>query len=129
MGSLARTGRHRYRRCSSSQGRAHAVRLASAGADIIDDRKYASLSQSTITYTQATAEDLVEETVRMGEGPRAPARFCLHREGRHSREDALRELVADGNRTVGRIVLWWPNAGVRGWGRPVGASPDEKWET
>ncbi|MGD1109845.1 MAG: mycofactocin-coupled SDR family oxidoreductase, partial [Mycobacterium sp.] len=106
-----------------AQGRAHAVRLAREGADIIALDICAPVS-STITYTPATPEDLVE-TVRLVE---AEGRKVLAREADIRDDDALRELVADGIEQFGRLDILVANAGVLGWGR-LWELTDEQWDT
>ena len=106
-----------------AQGRAHAVRLAAEGADIIALDICASAS-STITYTPATPEDL-NETVRMVE---AEGRKVLAREVDIRDDPAVRQLVADGVEQFGRLDILVANAGVLGWGR-VWELTDEQWDT
>src|ERR1700753_3394424 len=95
-----------------AQGRAHAVRLAREGADIIALDICAPVS-NTITYTPATPEDL-SETVRLVE---AEGRKVLAREADIRDDVALRELVADGVEQFGRLDVVGANAGGPGWGR------------
>ena len=106
-----------------AQGRAHAVRLAAEGADIIALDICASAS-STITYTPATPEDL-NETVRLVE---AEGRKVLAREVDIRDDPAVRQLVADGIEQFGRLDILVANAGVLGWGR-VWELTDEQWDT
>ncbi|GBG40762.1 mycofactocin-coupled SDR family oxidoreductase [Mycobacterium montefiorense] len=106
-----------------AQGRAHAVRLAAEGADIIALDICASAS-STITYTPATPEDL-NETVRLVE---AQGRKVLAREVDIRDDPAVRQLVADGVEQFGRLDILVANAGVLGWGR-VWELSDEQWDT
>ncbi|GFG63225.1 putative NAD-dependent oxidoreductase [Mycobacterium kubicae] len=105
------------------QGRAHAVRLAAAGADIIALDICAPVSD-TVTYTPATAEDL-NETVRAVE---AQGRKVLAREVDVRDDPALRQLVADGIEQFGRLDIVVANAGVLGWGR-LWELTDEQWDT
>ncbi|MEE6175372.1 mycofactocin-coupled SDR family oxidoreductase [Mycobacterium sp. 050134] len=105
------------------QGRAHAVRLAREGADIIALDLCAPASPS-VTYTAATREDLAE-TVRLVEGE---GRKVLAREADVRDDAALRQLVADGVEQFGRLDILVANAGVLGWGR-VWELTDEQWDT
>jgi SDR family mycofactocin-dependent oxidoreductase len=106
-----------------AQGRAHAVRLAREGADIIALDICASAS-STVTYPPATAEDL-NETVRLVE---AEGRKVLAREVDIRDDPAVRQLVADGVEQFGRLDILVANAGVLSWGR-VWELTDEQWDT
>ncbi|BAX91035.1 mycofactocin-coupled SDR family oxidoreductase [Mycobacterium shigaense] len=106
-----------------AQGRSHAVRLAREGADIIALDICAPVS-STVTYTPATPEDLVE-TVRLVE---AEGRKVLAREVDVRDDAAVRQLVADGVEQFGRLDIVVANAGVLGWGR-VWELTDEQWDT
>jgi SDR family mycofactocin-dependent oxidoreductase len=106
-----------------AQGRAHAVRLAREGADIIALDICAPVSD-TVTYTPATPEDL-SETVRLVE---AEGRKVLAREADIRDDVALRELVADGVEQFGRLDVVVANAGVLGWGR-LWELTDEQWDT
>ncbi|MGA7052590.1 MAG: mycofactocin-coupled SDR family oxidoreductase [Mycobacterium sp.] len=106
-----------------AQGRAHAVRLAREGADIIALDICAPVSDS-ITYTPATPEDLAE-TVRLVE---AEGRKVLAREVDIRDDAALRQLVADGIEQFGRLDVVVANAGVLGWGR-LWELTDEQWDT
>jgi SDR family mycofactocin-dependent oxidoreductase len=105
-----------------AQGRAHAVRLAREGADIIALDICAPVSD-TLTYTPATPEEL-SETVRLVE---AEGRKILAREGDIRDDATLRQLVADGVEQFGRLDILVANAGVLGWGR-VWELTDEQWE-
>ena len=75
------------------QGRAHAVRLAREGADVIVSDICAPVSD-TIPYPGTTPEELAE-TVRQVE---AEGRKVLAREVDIRDDAALRQLVADGLR-------------------------------
>jgi SDR family mycofactocin-dependent oxidoreductase len=105
------------------QGRAHAVRLAREGADIIALDICAPVSDS-ITYPPATPEDLAE----MVRAVEAEGRKVLAREADIRDDDALRQLVADGVEQFGRLDILVANAGVLGWGR-VWELTDEQWDT
>jgi len=104
------------------QGRAHAIRLARAGVDIIALDICAPVSDS-ITYAAATPEELAE-TVRAVE---AEGRKILAREVDIRDDAALRQLVSDGVEQFGRLDIVVANAGVLGWGR-VWELTDEQWD-
>jgi len=106
-----------------AQGRAHAVRLAREGADVIALDICASASAS-LTYPPATPEDL-SETVRLVE---AEGRKVLARQVDIRDDAALRQLVADGVEQFGRLDVVVANAGVLGWGR-LWELTDEQWDT
>jgi SDR family mycofactocin-dependent oxidoreductase len=105
------------------QGRAHAIRLASEGADIIAIDICGPVSES-ITYLPATAEDLAE-TVRAVE---ATGRKVLAREVDIRDAAALREVVADGVEQFGRLDILVANAGVLSWGR-LWELTEDQWDT
>ncbi|PND57631.1 SDR family mycofactocin-dependent oxidoreductase [Mycobacterium sp. ENV421] len=105
------------------QGRAHAVRLAREGADVIVSDICASVSD-TIPYPGTTAEDL-NETVRLVE---AEGRKVLGREVDVRDDAAVRQLVADGVEQFGRLDILVANAGVLSWGR-LWELTDEQWNT
>ena len=106
-----------------AQGRAHAVRLAREGADVIALDICASAS-SSLTYAPASPEDLAE-TVRLVE---AEGRKILAREVDVRDDAALKQLVADGVEQFGRLDVVVANAGVLGWGR-LWELTDEQWDT
>ena len=105
------------------QGRAHAVRLAREGADIIALDICAAASDC-VTYPPASPEQL-NETVRAveAEGRKVLAREVDIRDGA-----ALQQLVADGVEQLGRLDIVVANAGVLGWGR-LWELTDEQWDT
>lgn len=105
------------------QGRAHAIRLAREGADVIVSDICASVSD-TIPYPGTTSEDLLE-TVRLVE---AEGRKVLSREVDIRDDAALRQLVADGVEQFGRLDILVANAGVLSWGR-LWELTDEQWNT
>ncbi|MBV9089829.1 MAG: mycofactocin-coupled SDR family oxidoreductase [Mycobacteriaceae bacterium] len=105
------------------QGRAHCVRLAGEGADVIAIDICAPVSDS-ITYPPATPEDL-DETVQ---GVEATGRKVLARHVDTRDSDALRQVVADGVEQFGRLDILVANAGVLSWGRLWELS-DDQWET
>lgn len=105
------------------QGRAYAVRLAREGADVIICDICAPVSD-TVPYVGSTPEDLAE-TARLVE---AEGRRVLSREVDIRDDAALRQLVADGVETFGRLDILVANAGVLSWGRLWELS-DEQWNT
>lgn len=105
------------------QGRAHAVRLANEGADIIASDICAPVSD-TVTYPGATAEDLAE-TVRAVE---ATGRKVLARAVDIRDLEAQQQLVSDAVEQFGRLDIVVANAGVLSWGRVWELSP-EQWDT
>lgn len=105
------------------QGRAHAIGLARAGADIIALDICAPVSDS-VTYPPATQEDLAE-TARAVE---AEGRKILARQVDTRDDAALRQLVADGVEQFGRLDVLVANAAVLSWGR-LWELTDEQWNT
>jgi SDR family mycofactocin-dependent oxidoreductase len=105
------------------QGRAHAIRLANGGADIIAIDVCRPISD-TITYPLATSEELAD-TVRAVE---ATGRKALAREVDIRDLAALQEVVADGIEQFGRLDILVANAGVLSWGRLFEMS-EEQWDT
>jgi SDR family mycofactocin-dependent oxidoreductase len=104
------------------QGRAHAIRLADDGADIIAIDICRPISD-TITYPLATPEELAD-TVRAVE---ATGRKALAREVDIRDLAALQQVVADGIEQFGRLDILVANAGVLSWGRLFEMS-EEQWE-
>ncbi len=88
------------------QGRAHAVRLAADGADIIALDICRDID--SIDYPNASPEDL-DETVKLveKEGRRIVARQADVRDG-----DAVDQVVADGLAEFGRLDIVIANAGI-----------------
>ncbi|MGV0741154.1 mycofactocin-coupled SDR family oxidoreductase [Mycolicibacterium sp. XJ870] len=105
------------------QGRAHAIRLANEGADIIAIDVCAAVDE-TITYPPATSEELAE-TVGAVE---AAGRKVLAREVDVRDLAAQQQVVADGIEQFGRLDIVVANAGVLSWGRMFEMSP-EQWDT
>jgi SDR family mycofactocin-dependent oxidoreductase len=105
------------------QGRAHAVRLASEGADIVAIDVCGPVS-GTITYPAATPEDLAE-TVGQVE---ATGRKVLAREVDIRDLAALQHVVADTIEQFGRLDVVVANAGVLSWGRMFEMS-EEQWDS
>jgi SDR family mycofactocin-dependent oxidoreductase len=105
------------------QGRAHAVRLAKDGADIIAIDRCAPVSD-TVTYPMPTSEDLAD-TVREVE---ATGRKVLAREVDIRDLAGQQQVVADGIEQFGRLDIVVANAGVLSWGRMFEMS-EEQWDT
>ena len=105
------------------QGRAHAIRLANEGADIIAIDICGPISD-TVTYPLATSEDLAE-TVQAVE---ATGRKVLAREVDIRDLAAQQQVVADGIEQFGRLDIVVANAGMLSWGRMFEMS-EEQWDT
>ena len=105
------------------QGRAHAIRLANDGADIIAIDVCRPISD-TITYPMGTSDELAE-TVQAVE---ATGRKVLAREVDIRDLAALQKVVADGVEQFGRLDIIIANAGVLSWGR-IWELSDEQWNT
>ena len=93
------------------QGRAHAVRMAEEGADVV--LADACKTVTEIDYPSATADDLAE-TVRQVEALDRRAVWA-HADVRDLA--ALEELVTRGMHQLGRLDVVVANAGVCSWGR------------
>ena len=105
------------------QGRAHAVRLASEGADIVAVDVCGPVSD-TITYPAATSEDLAETASAV----EATGRKVLAREVDIRDLPAQQQLVADTIEQFGRLDVVVANAGVLSWGRMFEMS-EEQWDS
>ncbi|KKF01318.1 mycofactocin-coupled SDR family oxidoreductase [Mycolicibacterium obuense] len=105
------------------QGRAHALRLADDGADIIATDICGPVSDS-VTYPSATSAELAE-TVR---GVEASGRKILAREVDVRDLAAQQQTVAEGIERFGRLDVLVVNAGVLSWGRLFEMS-EEQWDT
>ena len=105
------------------QGRAHAVRLAAEGADIVAIDICGPISD-TITYPPATSEELAD-TVRAVE---ATGRKVLAREVDIRDLAAQQQVVADAIEQFGRLDIVVANAGVLSWGRMFEMS-EEQWDS
>jgi SDR family mycofactocin-dependent oxidoreductase len=105
------------------QGRAHAVRLASEGADIIAIDICGPISD-TVTYPAATSEELAD-TVREIE---STGRKVLAREVDIRDLAAQQQVVADGIEQFGRLDIVVANAGILSWGRMFEMS-EEQWDS
>ncbi|WP_054814808.1 mycofactocin-coupled SDR family oxidoreductase [Nocardia arizonensis] len=105
------------------QGRAHALRLARDGADVVAIDICGSVSES-ITYPPANSEDLAE-TRRLVE---ETGRKVLAREVDIRDLAALQAVVADTVEQFGRLDVLVANAGVLSWARLFEMS-EEQWDT
>lgn len=105
------------------QGRAHAVALAAAGADLIVCDICAPVSD-TITYPPATPDDLAETA----DAVQQHGRMVLARQVDTRDDAALRQLVADGVAHFGRLDIVVANAAVLSWGR-LWELTDEQWNS
>jgi SDR family mycofactocin-dependent oxidoreductase len=105
------------------QGRAHAVRLANEGADIVAVDVCGPVSD-TITYPPATSEDLAETASAV----EATGRKVLAREVDIRDLAAQQQLVADTIEQFGRLDVVVANAGVLSWGRMFEMS-EEQWDS
>ncbi|WP_235027254.1 SDR family NAD(P)-dependent oxidoreductase, partial [Dietzia psychralcaliphila] len=105
-----------------AQGRAHAVRLASEGADVVVTDICAPVSES-VSYPAPTPDDLAE-TVRLVEeaGGRSLSAVLDIRE-----LGALQDLVTRTIATFGRLDIVVANAGVLNWGR-LWELPEDDWD-
>ena len=105
------------------QGRAHAIRLANDGADIIAIDICRPISD-TVTYPLATSAELAETAAAV----EATGRKVLTREVDIRDFPALQQVVADGVEQFGRLDIVVANAGVLSWGRLFEMS-EEQWDT
>ncbi|MUL77388.1 mycofactocin-coupled SDR family oxidoreductase [Mycolicibacterium sp. CBMA 226] len=105
------------------QGRAHAVRFAREGADVVAIDICGPVSD-TITYPMPTSEDLAE-TARLVE---AEGRKVLAREVDIRDLAAQKQVVADAVEQFGRVDILVANAGVLSWGRLFEMDEDQ-WDS
>jgi len=105
------------------QGRAHAVRLANDGADVVAVDVCAPVSD-TVTYPMPTPDDL-GETVRQVE---AAGRKAIGRQLDIRDLAAQQQVVADAMEQFGRLDIVVANAGVLSWGR-IWEMSEEQWDT
>jgi SDR family mycofactocin-dependent oxidoreductase len=105
------------------QGRAHAVRLAGEGADIVAIDICGPISE-TITYPPATSEELAETASAV----EAMGRKVLAREVDVRDLAAQQQVVADAVEQFGRLDIVVANAGVLSWGRMFEMS-EEQWDS
>jgi hypothetical protein len=104
------------------QGRAHAVRLAADGADIIAVDLCAQID--SVPYQLATPEDLAA-TVKLVEDSGAR---IVAKQGDVRDRASLTAAVQAGLDEFGRLDIVVANAGVLGWGR-LWELTDEQWDT
>lgn len=105
------------------QGRAHAVRLAAEGADLILIDICGPVDPS-VPYAAATPEDLAQ-TVAEAESLGSKV---LHRQVDVRDDAAVSQVVNDGVEQFGRLDIVVANAGVLSWGRLWELSSDQ-WKT
>ncbi|BDX34175.1 NAD-dependent oxidoreductase [Mycobacterium antarcticum] len=105
------------------QGRAHAVRLAAEGADIVAIDVCGPVSD-TITYAPATSVELAETASAV----EATGRKVLAREVDIRDLAAQQQVVADAIEQFGRLDVVVANAGVLSWGRMFEMS-EEQWDS
>ncbi|WP_131808633.1 SDR family NAD(P)-dependent oxidoreductase, partial [Mycolicibacterium mucogenicum] len=105
------------------QGRAHAIRFAREGADVVAIDICGPVSD-TITYPMPTSEDLAE-TARLVE---AEGRKVLAREVDIRDLAAQKQVVADAVEQFGRLDILVANAGVLSWGRLFEIDEDQ-WDS
>src|ERR1700753_3489476 len=103
------------------QGRAHAVRLAAEGADILPIDRGGPVSE-TIPSPSASADEL-NETAR---AVKATGRDVLTRELDVRDLVALQQVVAEGVDQFGRLDILVANAGVLSWNR-LWEMSEEQW--
>jgi SDR family mycofactocin-dependent oxidoreductase len=99
------------------QGRSHAVRLAEEGADIIGVDICADLPN--MPYPMSTRADL-DETVAAVE---KLDRRIVARQADVRDEDAVRDVLAEGVRELGRVDIVVANAGIAPFMGEIGNSP------
>jgi SDR family mycofactocin-dependent oxidoreductase len=105
------------------QGRAHAIRLAAEGADIIAIDLCGPVAE-TITYPPATPDDLAETARAVKEN----GRDVLTREVDIRDLAALQQVVIDAFAQFGRLDILVANAGIVGWNR-LWEMSEEQWDT
>lgn len=105
------------------QGRAHALRLANDGANIIATDICGPISAS-VTYPSATSADLAE-TAR---GVESSGQKILAREVDVRDLTAQQQVVAEGIERFGRLDVLVVNAGVLSWAR-LFEMTEEQWDT
>lgn len=105
------------------QGRAHALRLANEGADIVAIDVCGPVSES-VTYPMPTVEDLAETAALV----QATGRRVLTRQVDIRDLAAQQQVVADAVAQFGRLDVVVANAGVLSWGR-IWELSEEQWDT
>lgn len=106
-----------------AQGRAHAIRLATEGADVIAIDLCGPVSE-TISYPAASPDDLAETAREV----KATGRDVLTREVDIRDLAALHQVVTDGVAQFGRLDILVANAGVLSWNR-LWEMSEEQWDT
>jgi SDR family mycofactocin-dependent oxidoreductase len=104
------------------QGRSHAVRLAQEGADIIAFDVCGQLD--TVPYAMATPEDLAE-TVKLVEDL---DRRIVAREADVRDAAAVRAVVDEGVRELGRLDVVAANAGIVSFAENTWSITDDQWD-
>ena len=104
------------------QGRSHAIRLASEGADVVAIDVCGPVAD-TITYPPATSADLAETASAV----EATGRKVLAREVDIRDLAAQQQVVADAMEQFGRLDVVVANAGVLSWGRMFEMS-EQQWD-
>ena len=104
------------------QGRAHAVRLAEEGADVIAFDVCAQLG--TVEYPMSTSDDL-KETVRLVEDL---DRRIVAREADVRDLAAVQQIVDEGIQEFGRLDVVCANAGIAGFADTTWSLTEEQWE-
>ncbi|GKU48256.1 NAD-dependent oxidoreductase [Mycobacterium montefiorense] len=105
------------------QGRAHAIRLAAEGADVIAIDVCAPVSE-TVTYPPASPDELAETARAVN----STGRDVLARAVDIRDLAALQQVVADGVAQFGRLDIVVANAGVLSWNR-LWEMSEEQWDT
>jgi len=105
------------------QGRSHAIRLASEGADVVAIDVCGPVAD-TITYPPATSADLAETASAV----EATGRKVLAREVDIRDLAAQQQVVADAMEQFGRLDVVVANAGVLSWGRMFEMS-EQQWDS
>ena len=105
------------------QGRAHALRLAREGADILALDLAGPLPQG-VPYESSTTDDLAETTRQVEALDR---RILTHQGDVRDFED-MQAFVGRGVTELGRLDIVVANAGVLSWGRMFEMS-EEQWDT
>lgn len=103
------------------QGRAHAIRLAEEGADIIGVDSLADVAATS--YPMAAQEDLDDTTVLIEKTGR---RAILSRADVRDRE-GMQRAVTSGVDQLGRLDIVCGNAGIMPIGRPLWEIPAQQW--
>lgn len=103
------------------QGRAHAVRLAEEGADIIALDLAAEVP--SMGYPMGTPEELAETVALV----QATGRRIVSRRADVRDRDAVQSVVDDGVAALGRLDIVCANAGISPPARAVWRIPEDEW--